>query len=53
MGINTASQQAERFHPIAGVLAIILPGAGHIVIGEVKRGSSSASACSVCSLVGC
>jgi len=28
----------ERFNPIAGVLAYLLPGLGHWVLGETKRG---------------
>ncbi|MFM9995953.1 MAG: DUF6677 family protein [Phycisphaerales bacterium] len=28
----------ERFEPLAGLLAILLPGAGHVVLGERRRG---------------
>jgi len=30
--------EIERFHPLAAVAALILPGAGHALLGEVKRG---------------
>lgn len=28
----------ERFEPIAGLLAILWPGAGHLYLGEIRRG---------------
>lgn len=28
----------ERFEPIAGLLAVLWPGAGHLYLGEVRRG---------------
>lgn len=30
--------EPERFEPAAAILAVLLPGAGHIYLGEVKRG---------------
>lgn len=38
---RTKSQRGEpieRFHPFAGALAVLVPGVGHVALGEVKRG---------------
>lgn len=31
-------QHPERFEPLAAILAIVLPGAGHVSLGETRRG---------------
>ena len=31
-------REPERFEPVAGIAAIVVPGAGHVVLGERKRG---------------
>lgn len=32
------THEPTRFEPLAGILAIMLPGAGHLFLGEAKRG---------------
>ena len=34
----TPAREPERFEPVAGILAILFPGAGHLYLGETKRG---------------
>lgn len=36
-GVHTADRQEETLQPVAAILAVLLPGAGHAYLGETKR----------------